>query len=374
MMLPLDNNTRMGFDIREMSRGSFAEFTRLVRSKKRTEKTRRGRCNESNGCVIHNFLISLCTDYRGPKAAAAAFAQDIGSGLVKPNISRPGPSASSATAEQPTPKPSNPYANYSTPASLGYTDPDAERLAAEIAVRQTQGTAGDWQMVTPSFLQSGVSSKVATAHTPATTTVDGEAVAVGTKRAAEEPPEEDARSFKIRKKTLHSGLGEIYDPGVVSIKVKKKEPQEDAPLDSSSKSDPHPNGTIPKWTNIQLVKVLDKTPSTGEVVSDKKVESPTPASRESTPASSKWTKAKWSEPVVDPPPSDRASMFGSAEEKPPPLDGDQRSTVKTEVKVEEEAPGAQPDVTLSGDDVGGGSLFKKRRRAPGNSSIPRKPF
>jgi len=231
-------------------------------------------------------------------------------------------------------------------------------------------------MVSPSFLQSGVSSKVTSTHlvdTPATTTAGGEAVAVGTKRAAEQPPEEDARSFKIRKKKLQSGLGEIYDPGVTSIKVKKKEPQEDAPLDTSSKSDPQPDGTRPKWTNIQLV---NKTPSTGDVVSDKKVESPTPASRESTPVSSKWAKAKLSQPLVDAPPSDRTSMFGPREENPPPSKEHQKPIVKTEntdVKVEEEASGTPPDVTLSGNDVSGGSLFKKRR-APGHSSIGRKPF
>src|SRR6266498_4808342 len=70
---------------------------------KRTERTKRGTCNKSNGCVVTltSYFTLLTTE---SKAAAAAFAQDIGSGLAKPNISRPGPSASSAAAVKPTQK------------------------------------------------------------------------------------------------------------------------------------------------------------------------------------------------------------------------------------------------------------------------------
>lgn len=50
----------------------------------------------------------------------------------------------------------------------------------------------------------------------------------GLKREAEAPPEEDSRSFKLRKKSLNPGLGEIYDPGLIPIKVKKKEVQGDS--------------------------------------------------------------------------------------------------------------------------------------------------
>lgn len=34
--------------------------------------------------------------------------------------------------------------------------------------------------------------------------------------------EEDGRSWKLRKKTVGPGLGEIYDPGVIAIKIKPK--------------------------------------------------------------------------------------------------------------------------------------------------------
>jgi WW domain-binding protein 4 len=84
------------------------------------------------------------------QAAQAAFAQDVGSGLVKPgNSSRS--TTSSTPIQKPTaakpPKPSDPWANYTTAASLGYTDPEEERMKAEAERRRTQGVAGEWEVV-----------------------------------------------------------------------------------------------------------------------------------------------------------------------------------------------------------------------------------
>ena len=45
---------------------------------------------------------------------------------------------------------SDPYANYSTPASLGFVDTDANRLAAEQEQRAKEGTIGEWSVVMPS--------------------------------------------------------------------------------------------------------------------------------------------------------------------------------------------------------------------------------
>lgn len=44
------------------------------------------------------------------------------------------------------------------------------------------------------------------------------------KRPAEAPleDEEDGRGWKLRKKAVALGLGEIYDPGVIPIKLKPK--------------------------------------------------------------------------------------------------------------------------------------------------------
>jgi WW domain-binding protein 4 len=109
---------------------------------------------------------------------------------------------------KPPPKPSDPYANYSTAASLGYTDPDAERFTAETERRRTQGVAGDWEVITSS----------------STTSAEASESTVTLKRDAEIAiDEEDGRQFKLRKKTLNVGLDEIYDPGIIPVKLKKKE-------------------------------------------------------------------------------------------------------------------------------------------------------
>ncbi|CAK5281511.1 unnamed protein product [Mycena citricolor] len=137
---------------------------------------------------------------RVEQAAQIAFAQDVGAGRAKlAGSSSSAPPAPPPQRKPPT-KPSNPWANYSTAQSLGYEDPDAER----IAIAKTQGTAGAWEVVAP--------------EAPAAVAADA-----GTKRSAEELGEEEAREFKLRKRTITTGLGEIYDPGAITIKLKKRE-------------------------------------------------------------------------------------------------------------------------------------------------------
>ena len=88
-------------------------------------------------------------------------------------------------------KPSDPYANYSTAASLGYKDPDSE----EAQQRLHAGTPGVWTVVTEEKKEEKQEEKR------------------GEKREAAEGDEEDVRAFKLRRKTASVGLGEIYDPG-----------------------------------------------------------------------------------------------------------------------------------------------------------------
>ena len=149
-----------------------------------------------------------------------------GSSLQAPATKEAGPSA--------PPKRTDAFADYSTAASLGYTDPDEERLKAEQERRSKEGVVGAWELVTPS------------APAPAEKVEEGEedqkpALAdlgegPSRKREAEAPvDEEDSRQFKLRKKKLGAGLGEIYDPGLIPIKLKKKEPVADAaPSDATS--------------------------------------------------------------------------------------------------------------------------------------------
>ncbi|KAH7904752.1 hypothetical protein BJ138DRAFT_1235222 [Hygrophoropsis aurantiaca] len=201
------------------------------------------------------------------KAAEAAYAQDVGAGLVKPSGSGSAPVAStSKAAPKSQPKPSNPYANYTTAASLGYTDPDAERIKAETERRQTQGVAGNWEVV-----ESSASTSREESAQPSEQALDE------TNRKREAPPdEEDERRFKLRKKTVGVGLGEIYDPGIIPIKLKtkKEEPTEDTKLSTPSaqladpivSSDPIATG-VPKWTKIQWKKVdsTEKVDESGDL-------------------------------------------------------------------------------------------------------------
>ena len=149
------------------------------------------------------------------------------------------------------------------------------------------------------------------------------------KREADTPLEEDSRSFKLRKKSLNPGLGEIYDPGLIPIKVKKKE----------------------------VIEQGDSSVSTATPMLD--------ASSSST-SSSKWAKPQWSAPLPDIKPEERGNIFGLTEEPTdvtedtPAVQGPELK-VEPGVKIEDDQPPMQPD-TLS---ASTGSLFKKRKTPAG---------
>ncbi|KAF8520367.1 hypothetical protein BU17DRAFT_46702 [Hysterangium stoloniferum] len=157
-------------------------------------------------------------------AAEAAYAQDVSTGVARAGSSS---SAQAAVAPKPrpaAPKPSDPYANYTTAASLGISDPDVDRLVAEADSRRSEGRAGDWVAVVPpppppppsSFPQNGDSNGGGGADIKAE---DGTDAGQVRKRVDDETTDEyDLRQFKMRKKTAAVGLGEIYDPGVIRIK------------------------------------------------------------------------------------------------------------------------------------------------------------
>ncbi|KAL6305242.1 hypothetical protein BKA93DRAFT_715591, partial [Sparassis latifolia] len=182
---------------------------------------------------------------RVEQAAQAAYARDVGAGLVKPGSgsSAPTPSTSS-TSRKPDPKPSNPYANYSTAESLGYQDPDAERLKAETERRRTQGVAGEWEVV--AIVEPAAEIKE---EEPVPPLAEGDA---SRKRGAEQDDHEDSRTFKLRKKTVDVGLGEVYDPGLIPIKLKKEESVEPLPTLTEGGSSSHAGTSTPtakpKWS------------------------------------------------------------------------------------------------------------------------------
>lgn len=113
-----------------------------------------------------------------------------------------------------------------------------------IQARSSQGIAGEWQVV-----EAGPS--------------DTETDTTSLKREAETPIDEtDPRQFKLRKRTLATGLGQIYDPGTIAIKIKKKEEEEVDPLAVFQPKLPPPTSPAavqdgpqatekPKWVKVQ---------------------------------------------------------------------------------------------------------------------------
>jgi WW domain-binding protein 4 len=170
---------------------------------------------------------------RGVEAAAArAYALDVGAG-------RAGPSGAptlvaSKPAAPPPKKPSNPYANYTTAEFLGYTDPDAERLQAELERRRTQGVVGDWETLptTTRIPTPPISAPDIDVDTKPSLNATN-TVSIGMKReaavAAVAADDEDGRAWKLRKKT--ATLGDIYDPGVIPIKIRTRTKAEEESVD-----------------------------------------------------------------------------------------------------------------------------------------------
>ena len=149
------------------------------------------------------------------------------------------------------------------------------------------------------------------------------------KREAEAPLEEDSRSFKLRKKSLNPGLGEIYDPGLIPIKVKK---EEGSSLNGLS----------------TVTSIVD-------------------AASSSSTSTSKWAKPQWSAPLPDIKFEERGKIFGITEEptdvtKDTSPDGQGPGPkVEPGIKSEDDQPPAQADTS----NTPTGSLFKKRKKPAG---------
>lgn len=258
---------------------------------------------------------------------------------MKPGSSSTLPKPKEAESSKPA-RSSDPYANYSTAQSLGITDPDEERRKAEAERRRQEGVAGDWQFVavvepnaegTQAAEPAQVAEPVAVAAAPEGT---------ARKREAEAPPDDDdMREFKLRKKKLGVGLGEIYDPGVIPIKLKakKEEPSEHSLVNSSA-------GIVPASTSA--------------------------ISSSATPLP-KWTSRGWSKPgehkeTESPGTQEKASEATSLEPVPkaepsfddPPISNP--AEVKASVKIEEPTE-AEQETAETPRVPAGGSMFRKRK-------------
>ncbi|KIK92821.1 hypothetical protein PAXRUDRAFT_829602 [Paxillus rubicundulus Ve08.2h10] len=218
------------------------------------------------------------------KAADAAYALDLASGHAAassyPTILSARASAPPSAKPKPV-KPSDPYTNYTTAASLGYADTDAE----EAQRRRGMGIPGEWTVVMPTPPSSSV--EISTQCAGRTKVKAEDEVKVeeghvdgGNKRRPEptaDIDEDDARTFKLRKKTIGIGLGGIYDSDIIPIKLKvKKEEREQDDARSVATMHGTVDGTsdsgeaqsIPptlKWTKVQWKKASDHTPPTSVV-------------------------------------------------------------------------------------------------------------
>ncbi|EJD03320.1 uncharacterized protein FOMMEDRAFT_55883, partial [Fomitiporia mediterranea MF3/22] len=155
-------------------------------------------------------------------AANASFARDVSTGNASSSASSKVSQAQSTAAASKKPeRPTSVWSNYSTAESLGITDPDEERMKVELERRRTQGVVGEWTAVAPPPPPLPINVQ------PPKEEDSKDGVCSGSlpqKREAEAPleVEEDGRHFKLRKRKIGAGLGEIWDPGELPIKLKSK--------------------------------------------------------------------------------------------------------------------------------------------------------
>ncbi|KAI0256394.1 hypothetical protein BJV78DRAFT_463523 [Lactifluus subvellereus] len=192
------------------------------------------------------------------QAANAAFAQDVGAGRAQYTASTSS-SSPAATSSSRMPRKSGGISDYSTPESLGYTDPDIERARVEAERRRTQGVVGEWQFVesTPTEPPSRTGEEPIQNGGDTQDAADDQETS--NKRTAPDPEEDDEGRWKLRKKTATVGLGEIYDPGIIAIKTKTKVEVKGEEAAGQDKQSPSAAGdakatAVPKWAPVKWKK------------------------------------------------------------------------------------------------------------------------
>ena len=297
------------------------------------EKREMMRIERVCGQYSHYFSPSnSCTE----KAASAAFAEDVGAGRAQYDAASSSATPRASTSSSQKPKKSGGISDYSTPESLGYIDPDIERARAEAERRQTQGFAGEWQVVesTPAESPAGTSEETKPEPNTLQTEDNKEAAA---KRPLPDPADEEEGRWKLRKKNATLGLGEIYDPGIIAIKPKAKVEINEGP---GNDGDPPNTSTEP---------TLSDTGATAKL---------------------KWAPVKWKKAgeqvsettdTSNPAPADNLRTDEAPAVSPGPPGGEEESVVASvaDVPVKEELikleePPAEPIPA-------GGSLFRKRK-------------
>ncbi|KAG8834242.1 hypothetical protein FRC17_009318 [Serendipita sp. 399] len=181
------------------------------------------------------------------REAQAAFAGDVQTGLAKASSSG---GTSVLSRAIPAPKPAArqaiTMANYTTAKDLGIAQEEEELAAKALALQQSQGVVGQWEIV---------ESMPSTSETSA----------IPQKRPHEEDDEE-GEGFRVRRRKLQEGLGEIYDPGIIKIIPKvKPEDEKAAEVVIDSASLPRTQEPALKWTTKRWkTEAVDEAASDGE--------------------------------------------------------------------------------------------------------------
>ncbi|KAL7008474.1 hypothetical protein EMMF5_001735 [Cystobasidiomycetes sp. EMM_F5] len=157
--------------------------------------------------TIHDDLI------HSTQAAAAAMGISIEQASSKPVA---GPSKS-----RPNGKPTGP--SYSDAASLGFEDPLAAKLAAEKELRDKEGRAGDWEIVTVA----------STSAIPLPVEEEAETQSAARERESE-PGKRRFTYASLQEKTLPDNGDDDY--ANIAIKVKKRDDYASAPPDLVTKA------------------------------------------------------------------------------------------------------------------------------------------
>lgn len=113
----------------------------------------------------------------------------------------------------PAPASSDPYANYSTAESLGYIDPDADKVVAELAeveARKSEGRIGEWQRIV----------KPAPKPKPAAAAIKAEEQDQEEPTEVEEPPVRRKGYLGEETRQLSDDLA--FDPTKVGFRLKRQ--------------------------------------------------------------------------------------------------------------------------------------------------------
>ncbi|KDQ10065.1 hypothetical protein BOTBODRAFT_137162 [Botryobasidium botryosum FD-172 SS1] len=184
-------------------------------------------------------------------AAEAAYAKDVGAALASSSSTASTSASTSASAPVSAPapkvhaKPSNPYANYSTAESLGYTDVDADFAIAEAERRKQEGFVGGWTTVeAPQPAPPDPAPHDGQAGTNTDTGVPRASTNIA---ITSENDNDNPRDYRLGKRRVGVGLGEIWDPGEIRVKVKREDSTAKIEEPESSKFSGPPTWTARGW-------------------------------------------------------------------------------------------------------------------------------